>query len=385
MEKPHRRSLLQTQILVSLGKQHASSIVSLARNLGSSRPAVSRSLKALADQGFVRRDGRAWSITDEGREEAAVAIDKLEDTTADVVEVAGRRFRALQRAGRDDAVASTMASLFETGLGVTALDIATPMRALLHQISPISKFAMAQSEFFNAATSLEAIQTGAMDFGELKTALGVEYGIGSLSKAAWTAGFDMSNRIAELTAGVQSPLLDMSFAAEMLDRSSSIQSAQEILSITEQFGLSLAEQMATPIGAALKIREDQLALAQSIGAITAHLDEWPDAFTKAASSLADWTEQIADAVASTHGLNTTKIAEVLDDFARTSVPEPLYSDSLRAFGLNSRRIHSPTYPLASVQPIETVEGANQRALKPFGGAIPTRQMRSRASRPRYGR
>jgi hypothetical protein len=382
MEKTHRRSLLKTQILASLREQPASSIVALARTLESSRPAVSRSLHLLKRQGIVQQHGRTWTLTDLGKAEAEEAVAQLQRSTTRVVEVAGQRFRALSRVGLDDGLAASLAIPAVPDLAAAA---ATAMADQLYAATSVDWIDDARSNWraaaadaaasigsiqehmaeqlsalrglSEAAPPLRALQTSAMDLGQLTQPLVDASDIGFLARSAWGAGFKLNNVLAAQMHESLLPLRGASLAAEMADHSA----MAALHATTRQFELSLAEQLATPIGAALKIRDDQAALVQSIGAITAQLDEWPDAFTKAASSLADWTEQIGGAVVSAHDLKTTKIAEVLDEFARASVPEPLYSDSLRAFGLNGRRIHSPTYPLAPVQPIETVERANQRA------------------------
>jgi len=97
MNRTSRRSTLQTQILASLDHSTADSVTALARELGAPRPSVSRSLHRLKADELVERVGRQWHITEAGGKEAARAVSNLQETTRDVVEIAGKKFRAASR------------------------------------------------------------------------------------------------------------------------------------------------------------------------------------------------------------------------------------------------------------------------------------------------
>lgn len=69
-----RTSALQIEILTSLTKRRAISVVSVSRDLGRIRASVSRSLHNLRRDGFVCKDGRVWTITHSGRQELLMRV-----------------------------------------------------------------------------------------------------------------------------------------------------------------------------------------------------------------------------------------------------------------------------------------------------------------------
>jgi hypothetical protein len=59
----------------------------------------------------VERTGRQWQLTESGQSEATAAAAKLKDDAEDVVELAGRRFRALSQMGAMDSVVSNLSDV----------------------------------------------------------------------------------------------------------------------------------------------------------------------------------------------------------------------------------------------------------------------------------
>ena len=66
------QAALQRRIVFALAVRPTPSIVALAGRVGSTRPAVSRSLKALVELGLVESRGRSWALTPDGRAEAEI-------------------------------------------------------------------------------------------------------------------------------------------------------------------------------------------------------------------------------------------------------------------------------------------------------------------------
>jgi len=79
-----RRSLLQLRIIGRLTRGPAKTVTELAASVSAQRPAVSRSLKSLEQQGLVQRGKECWKVTEAGRAEAKGAATKV----ADVLEAA---------------------------------------------------------------------------------------------------------------------------------------------------------------------------------------------------------------------------------------------------------------------------------------------------------
>lgn len=124
MGNSSRRSVLQTQILAHLREAPAPSVSALAEAVGSPRPSVSRSLHTLAKQGYVEQHGRCWHITDAGAAIAEEAVEQLAETTEEIIELAGHRFRAVNRLGQGDMLTSTVEKAFNmasSGLLDTAI------------------------------------------------------------------------------------------------------------------------------------------------------------------------------------------------------------------------------------------------------------------------
>ncbi|MBA2289845.1 MAG: ArsR family transcriptional regulator, partial [Chloroflexia bacterium] len=90
-----RRSTLQTEILAALATGPANSISALAKSLEKSRPSVSRSIKKLAEAGLTEKQGPTWQLTSMGQKEAELATRALHTSTKEVVEIAGKKFRAV--------------------------------------------------------------------------------------------------------------------------------------------------------------------------------------------------------------------------------------------------------------------------------------------------
>jgi len=79
-----RRSLLQLEILARLDRGVVKTVTELADSVNSQRPAVSRSLKTLRQQGLVQRGKEGWKLTDAGGAEAKEAATRV----ADILEAA---------------------------------------------------------------------------------------------------------------------------------------------------------------------------------------------------------------------------------------------------------------------------------------------------------
>lgn len=90
-----RRSTLQTEILAALATGPANSISALAESLEKSRPSVSRSIKKLTAAGLTEKQGTTWQLTSMGQKEAELATRALHSSTKEVVEIAGKKFRAV--------------------------------------------------------------------------------------------------------------------------------------------------------------------------------------------------------------------------------------------------------------------------------------------------
>lgn len=90
-----RRSTLQTQILAALSVSAVESVSAFAKSLEKPRPSVSRSLHRLAQDGYVEKQGRTWQLTETGRHEAALATKALQTATKEVVEITGKKFKAV--------------------------------------------------------------------------------------------------------------------------------------------------------------------------------------------------------------------------------------------------------------------------------------------------
>jgi DNA-binding transcriptional ArsR family regulator len=95
MAPDSRRSTLQTEILAALATGPANSISALAKSLEKSRPSVSRSIKKLAEAGLTEKQGPTWQLTSMGQKEAELATRALHTSTKEVVEIAGKKFRAV--------------------------------------------------------------------------------------------------------------------------------------------------------------------------------------------------------------------------------------------------------------------------------------------------
>lgn len=95
MAPDSRRSTLQTEILAALATAPVSSIAALAKSLDKARPSVSRSIKKLAEAGLAEKQGRTWQLTSKGQREAELATRALQTSAKEVVEIAGRKFRAV--------------------------------------------------------------------------------------------------------------------------------------------------------------------------------------------------------------------------------------------------------------------------------------------------
>lgn len=117
----HRRSLLQSRILLELHKAPATTVTDLASRLGSKRPSVSRSLSVLKERGSVAQTGRSWSLTEDGHLEAMSAAKRLgEEITASagaakrrviVLKDASGTERSFYRAEGDDMLLSQVSPL----------------------------------------------------------------------------------------------------------------------------------------------------------------------------------------------------------------------------------------------------------------------------------
>jgi DNA-binding GntR family transcriptional regulator len=84
------RSVLQMRIVTAVSKEPGLSVTEIAEKVDSSRPAVSRSIHSLRDDGVVRVHERKWYVTDVGRREAAVYSDRFMATVEQVAEQAAR-------------------------------------------------------------------------------------------------------------------------------------------------------------------------------------------------------------------------------------------------------------------------------------------------------
>ena len=78
--KDNRRSYLQVKILLQLEDKPAKRVTELTERVNAQRPSVSRSLKALKEQGLVYRNRQGWHLTEDGKNEASIAKEKLEET-----------------------------------------------------------------------------------------------------------------------------------------------------------------------------------------------------------------------------------------------------------------------------------------------------------------
>lgn len=78
-----RRSLLRATILIGLKDCPASTIANLADRLDKTRPAVSRSMPGLKEEGLVMRKAQTgWVLTAAGVQEAEAAKEALAKTAA---------------------------------------------------------------------------------------------------------------------------------------------------------------------------------------------------------------------------------------------------------------------------------------------------------------
>lgn len=111
--------MLQIEILERLRDEPARSISVLADIVNATRPSVSRSLHTLEEQGYVQRQGRSWHLTEVGEVEAATAVAKLKDSAEDVIGLAARKFRAMDRIG----YATDLVSTFDQIVGFTSQSI----------------------------------------------------------------------------------------------------------------------------------------------------------------------------------------------------------------------------------------------------------------------
>lgn len=79
-----RISTLQLSILTYLKNGPVPTVTALAERLHALRPAVSRSLHALEQQGLVARQGRSWHLTESGSStvdaELPIRLQRLEAT-----------------------------------------------------------------------------------------------------------------------------------------------------------------------------------------------------------------------------------------------------------------------------------------------------------------
>jgi len=84
------RSVLQMRIVTAISKEPGLSVTEISERVGSSRPAVSRSIHSLREDGAVRVHERKWFVTDAGRREADAYSDRLIAMAEQVAEQVSR-------------------------------------------------------------------------------------------------------------------------------------------------------------------------------------------------------------------------------------------------------------------------------------------------------
>ena len=157
------------------------SIVDLAGRVGSTRPAVSRSLKALVELGLVESRGRSWALTPDGRAEA--------DTYPSPYALGTQRAIARQ-ADVDHRLGLTMANVVRSQADLLGLGRSGELAAAMAGIGKLSTGA------------LGADVLGLSRSGELAAAMA---GIGKLSTGALGAdvlGLSRSGELAAAMAGI---------------------------------------------------------------------------------------------------------------------------------------------------------------------------------------
>ena len=376
MERVGRRSLLQTEILAQLRKERIDSISSLARSLEKRRPAVSRALKTLSDQGIVQRVGRSWSLTELGSTEAEKAVANLQESTTDIVEIAGQRFRAMNRAGLGDNVSASMASLLGADLGNLASAMMAE-RMATSQLALMAEAMIPDRSVVGGLSGMGSVQEALASLGGLSAARGAanDFGLGTASGAL----LDSALREAAFTRDSAEELITSLGTGSAIEAAKNLGaiSAGHVGESVRELSRTLAEGIAESFGVTVRLATDYSAfsspnfsallssdfsaLSKSVDVIAASREQWPPSLVDAALVLAEWEEPFARAISSLGESKAAQLGDILSDLACTDLPEPLLSDALRVYGLNSERIHTPTYWIPPLEPVESIQEARLRA------------------------
>ena len=380
MGRSGRWSLLQAEILAQLRTGRVDSVSDLARTLEKSRPAVSRALRTLSDQGIVQRLGRSWSLTESGAIEAEKSVARLRESTEEIVEVAGQRFRALNRAGLGETLTASMSSL----MGLSFPEVARSMleeQMTVQGLGLMAESMIADRNAIGALSTIGSVQESLANMTEMSALSGATSGFGleAMGQAVLGSSLREAAGLLNVQRGAEEYIASLGIGNALAAAQSlgSISAGFVPGALTRELGLSLADRMNEIVGASVKsfadysglmisdystlLGSDYSALAKSVGVISGRRDAWPSSFVDAASALAGWEESFAAAIGSYHEDNAAKIGDILSGLAQVDLPEPLLSDALRVYGLNSERIHTPTYWLPPVQPMESIEDARLRA------------------------
>lgn len=393
MSSKPRRSLLKSQILTHMRGNAVPSVAALARALETSRPAVSRSLKSLADQGYVRREGRAWSLTEPGLAAAEAAEAELRETTVELIDRAGRRVRFLNWSESGDGAASAgaMSSLMHHSALIGS--------AGLSAMKELSGLSSAHVPGHSVGAALAAIGAAGGLAGESALGLGLAgqrlyetdalASIGAASglyreralELAGSSAADMAVSALDVFGGAgrsmvadfvgQAAALPDSVTATFAENLASAiafdpaaRSAQAAVAdfshLYTDLGGGLAERLAeTVLGATIGAQAD--ALWETVGAITDHRESWSPLFVDAAAELTLLKSAAMPLFEAPSVVTALAAGDVIARLDRIRLPEPLRTDAWRVFGMDTERVHTPSYRVATVEPVRSPGEATRRA------------------------
>lgn len=149
--------MLQMEILERLRDESAPSISALADVVKATRPSVSRSLHTLEEQGYVQREGRSWHLTEAGEAEAATAVAKLKNSAEDVIGLAARKFKVVDRIGH----ATDLVPKFDEIVGLTTQSIQDTL--LKHEWNALSGLDTNAMDSFISGAAASAVGDAAVN------------------------------------------------------------------------------------------------------------------------------------------------------------------------------------------------------------------------------
>ena len=172
-----RQARLQRRLLGELLPGPAPTAAHLARTLGVSRPAASRSLHALANRGLVSHRGRTWSISPAGKAEIGRQSTANAETIYRAIEQTIRSQGAISQA-IGTAIASTGMRAFGSGLHVADIAAASTFGSGLRVAD------VAAASTFDAGLRLGDVAQAVLPFAEARISAiaGLNVQIGALAK-----------------------------------------------------------------------------------------------------------------------------------------------------------------------------------------------------------